>query len=102
MIAWDAPGAGSSADPPEWFRMPDYAECLAGFAATLGLERAHVTGLSFGGALALQLAYRYPAIPATLILAGAYAGWTGSLGPDAAANGCARASTPRPSPQMRS
>ncbi len=79
VIAWDAPGAGRSSDPPEWFRMADYADCLAGFVAELGLGRVHVAGLSFGGALALELYRRHPSIPLTLVLAGAYAGWAGSL-----------------------
>jgi pimeloyl-ACP methyl ester carboxylesterase len=79
VVAWDAPGAGRSADPPESFRMPDYADRLAGFIDALGLERPHVIGLSFGGALALELYGRHPTIPATLVLAGAYAGWVGSL-----------------------
>ncbi|MGH9184249.1 MAG: alpha/beta fold hydrolase [Acidimicrobiales bacterium] len=51
-------------------------------AGALGLSRPHVLGLSFGGALALQLFGRHPAVPRTLILAGAYAGWAGSLEPD--------------------
>lgn len=71
VVAWDAPGAGRSSDPPESFRMPDYADCLAGFVGALGLERPHVVGLSFGGALALELYRRHPAIPMTLVLAGA-------------------------------
>ena len=79
VVAWDAPGAGGSADPPESFGMAGYADCLAGFIQQLGLERPHVAGLSFGGALALALYGRHPAIPATLILASAYAGWSGSL-----------------------
>lgn len=41
VVAWDAPGAGRSSEPPDWFRLPDYAECLAGFVRALGLERAH-------------------------------------------------------------
>ncbi len=79
VVAWDAPGAGRSSDPPESFRMPDYADCLARFVHALGLGRPHVTGLSFGGTLALELYRRHPTIPMTLVLAGAYAGWTGSL-----------------------
>ncbi len=82
VIAWDAPGAGRSSDPPESFRMSDYADCLAGFVATLGLGRPHVAGISFGGALALELYRRHSTLPATLILAGAYAGWAGSLPAD--------------------
>lgn len=79
VVAWDAPGAGRSSDPPESFGMAGYADCVAGFVNALGLERPHVAGLSFGGALALELPHRHPAIPMTLILASAYAGWAGSL-----------------------
>src|SRR2546427_6429206 len=79
VVAWDAPGSGRSSDPPESFRMPDYADCLAGFMEALGLRRPCIAGLSFGGALALELYRRHPTIPAALVLAGAYAGWSGSL-----------------------
>jgi pimeloyl-ACP methyl ester carboxylesterase len=79
VVAWDAPGAGRSSDPPESFGIDGYADCLAGFLGKLGIERPHVAGLSFGGALALRFAHRHPAIPISLILASAYAGWRGSL-----------------------
>ena len=79
VVAWDAPGAGRSSDPPESFGMAGYADCLAGLIERLRLERPHVAGLSFGGALALALFRRHSAIPRTLILASAYAGWAGSL-----------------------
>jgi pimeloyl-ACP methyl ester carboxylesterase len=79
VVVWDAPGAGRSSDPPESFGMAGYADCLAGFVDRLGLEKPHVGGLSFGGALALELYRRHSAIPTTLILASAYAGWGGSL-----------------------
>lgn len=81
VVAWDGPGSGGSSDPPESFRLSDYADCLGGFVAALGLERPHVVGLSFGGALALELYRRQPLIPRSLVLAGAYAGWAGSLPP---------------------
>jgi len=82
VVAWDAPGCGRSSDPPPTWRLPDYADCLAGFVRALDLPQPHVLGLSFGGALALQLFAQHPAVPRTLILAGAYAGWAGSLPPD--------------------
>jgi pimeloyl-ACP methyl ester carboxylesterase len=85
VVAWDAPGAGRSSDPPESFGMAGYADCLAGFVETLGLRRPHVVGLSFGGALALELYRRHSALPATLVLASAYAGWAGSLPAEIAA-----------------
>jgi pimeloyl-ACP methyl ester carboxylesterase len=79
VVAWDAPGAGRSADPPESFGVMGYADCLARFISELGLERPHVVGLSFGGTLAIAFAARHAAVPRTLVLASAYAGWAGSL-----------------------
>jgi pimeloyl-ACP methyl ester carboxylesterase len=80
VVAWDAPGAGRSSDPPATFRrLPDWADCLVGFIEALGLGRPHVGGLSWGGGLALELYRRHPGVVRTLILASAYAGWAGSL-----------------------
>lgn len=79
VVAWDAPGSGRSSDPPETFRLADYADCLAAFIDAIGLARPHIAGLSFGGALALELYRRHPTIPVSLVLASAYAGWAGSL-----------------------
>ena len=79
VVAWDAPGCGRSSDLPETFRLPEYANCLAAFIDELGLGRPHVLGLSFGGALALELYRQHPTGPKTLVLASAYAGWAGSL-----------------------
>ena len=84
VVAWDAPGAGESDDPPETFGIAGYADCLAGFIEALGLGSAHVLGLSFGGALALAFQNRHPALVRTLVLASAYAGWRGSLPAEAA------------------
>ncbi len=83
VVAWDAPGAGLSSDPPETFRLSDWADCLAGFIAALGLGRPHVAGLSWGGSLAIELYRRHPRVVRTLILVSAYAGWAGSLPADA-------------------
>lgn len=83
--AWDGPGCGDSSDPPETFRMSDYADSLAGFIEAIGIERPHVLGLSWGSTLALELYRRRPDIPRTLLLASAYAGWAGSLPPDVVA-----------------
>ena len=79
VVAWDAPGAGRSSDPPETFGMAGYADCLAGFIGALGLTDPHIVGLSFGGALAIELCRRHPVIPRSLVLESAYAGWAGSL-----------------------
>jgi pimeloyl-ACP methyl ester carboxylesterase len=79
VVAWDAPGAGGSSDPPEDLGIDGYAECLAGFVDALGLRPAVVVGLSFGGALAIALQRRHRDTTRALVLASAYAGWRGSL-----------------------
>jgi pimeloyl-ACP methyl ester carboxylesterase len=66
VVAWHAPGCGRSEDPPESFRLPEYADVVAELIAALGLSPAHVLGHSFGGALALELALRHPVAVATL------------------------------------
>jgi pimeloyl-ACP methyl ester carboxylesterase len=79
VIAWDAPGAGGSDDPPEPFGIEDWATTLAGFLDTLGIVRAHLVGLSWGGLLAQELYRQTPALVRSLVLADSYAGWKGSL-----------------------
>jgi pimeloyl-ACP methyl ester carboxylesterase len=79
VVAWDAPGAGRSSDPPERFGLAGYADCLAGFVERLGLRAPHIAGLSFGGIVALELHRRHATLPSSLVLASAYAGWAGSL-----------------------
>jgi pimeloyl-ACP methyl ester carboxylesterase len=46
---------------------------------TLGIERAHFCGHSWGGGLAMQIAYQHPHLVETLVLVG-----TGGLGPEVA------------------
>ena len=79
VVAWDAPGCGGSADPPEDFRLAHYADSLAGLIKMLGLHRPNVLGHSFGAGLALELYRRHPELLRSLVLAGAYAGWASSL-----------------------
>src|ERR1041384_6925574 len=80
VVAWNAPGAGDSSDPPEGFDMDDYADCLAAFLRALGFERANLVGLSFGAAMVLAAFHRHPGLPSSLALVSGYAGWVGSLG----------------------
>jgi len=79
VIAWDAPGAGQSVDPPESFEISDWADCLAGFLTAVGVQQAHIVGLSWGGLLAQEFYRRHPERVQSLVLADTYAGWKGSL-----------------------
>jgi pimeloyl-ACP methyl ester carboxylesterase len=82
VVAWDAPGCGRSSDPPESFRMADFARALAGLIEAIGLDRPHVLGHSWGTSLALELYRDQHPLLRSLVLVGAYAGWAGSLAPD--------------------
>jgi pimeloyl-ACP methyl ester carboxylesterase len=82
VLAWDAPGCGRSSDIPESWRMTDFAEALASWLDGIGVEHPHVLGLSWGSSVALELYRLHPHLPASLILASAYAGWAGSLPPE--------------------
>ena len=79
VVAWDEPGAGRSSDVPADFELADYANCLATLIEALELGPAHVAGLSWGGTVAQELYRLRPGLLMTLILAGSYAGWKGSL-----------------------
>lgn len=79
VIAWDAPGAGRSSDPPAGSSLDDWADWLAAFLTRLDLDQVHLAGLSWGGGLALAVAHRHPARVRSLTLMSAYAGWGGSL-----------------------
>ena len=79
VIAWDAPGAGYSSDPPDSFTLADWTQCLANFLDALGVARAHFAGLSWGGVLAQDFYTAFPNRVSRLVLADTYAGWKGSL-----------------------
>ena len=82
VVAWDAPGCGGSTDVPAGWTDHDWADVLADFIATLGLDRPVVCGLSLGSVMALVLARDHPEVAGALVLAGPYAGWAGSLPAD--------------------
>jgi pimeloyl-ACP methyl ester carboxylesterase len=79
VVAWDEPGAGHSGDVPAGFGLADYAHALAAVIDAVALGEAHVLGLSWGGTVVQELYRHRPDRVATLILAGSYAGWKGSL-----------------------
>ena len=60
VIAPDLPGFGRSPASKEGVSYEGYADVLAGVLTDLGIERAHVAGLSMGGGIALTFAARHP------------------------------------------
>ena len=84
LVAWDAPGAGRSGDPPEDWAIVDWCRALVCVLDDAGIDTALVVGLSWGGLLAQELFRLEPARVRGLVLADTYAGWAGSLGERAA------------------
>jgi len=59
-ISLDLRGTGESDKPAGAYTTETLADDVAGFMQALGLESAHVAGLSLGGAIAIWLAAKYP------------------------------------------
>ena len=59
-ISVDLPGSGESDKPPGPYSTHTYADQLSGFLGAIGVERAHVAGVSLGAAVATHLAARHP------------------------------------------
>jgi 3-oxoadipate enol-lactonase len=59
-IALDLPGTGESDKPPGPYSTEGYADQVAAFLGAIGVERAHVAGVSLGAAVGIHLAARHP------------------------------------------
>jgi pimeloyl-ACP methyl ester carboxylesterase len=60
-IAIDLPGTGESDKPAGPYSTDGYAEQVAAFLGVIGVEQAHVAGMSLGAAVGIHLAARHPA-----------------------------------------
>jgi len=68
VIAFDNRGVGQSDAPDVPYTTPMMADDTVGLMDTLGIERAHVCGVSMGGMIAQEIALRDPARVRTLQL----------------------------------
>ena len=59
-IAVDLAGSGESDKPAGPYSTDGYADQVAAFLSAIGVERAHVAGVSLGAAVGIHLAARYP------------------------------------------
>ena len=82
VITWDARAHGRSDSPqdPNAYGLTRFADDLKGLLDHLGIESAHIGGLSMGGSVTLHFGIRYPEMARSLIVAGA---GSGSVDPDA-------------------
>jgi pimeloyl-ACP methyl ester carboxylesterase len=72
-IEVDLPGSGESDKPAGPYSTEGYADQLAGFLEAIGVDRAHVAGVSLGAAVATHLAARHPERVRSLSLHSAWA-----------------------------
>jgi pimeloyl-ACP methyl ester carboxylesterase len=68
VVAPDLLGHGDSAKPPAEYSLGAHANVVRDFMAALGLARATLVGQSYGGGVAMQLAYQYPGLCERLVL----------------------------------
>src|SRR3954470_10161085 len=55
-ITVDLPGSGASDKPAGPYSTEEYADQVAAFLGVIGVERAHVAGVSLGAAVCMHLA----------------------------------------------
>jgi 3-oxoadipate enol-lactonase len=72
-IAFDYPGYGESDPAPEGTTRDDYASAIVSAMHELGVDRAHVCGLSLGGVIAIAANHHDPDRFASLVLADTFA-----------------------------
>jgi pimeloyl-ACP methyl ester carboxylesterase len=71
-IAVDLPGSGESDKPAGPYSTDGYADQIAAFLGAIGIEGAHVAGMSLGAAVGIHLAARHPGRVRSLAL---HSGW---------------------------
>lgn len=79
-ITFDAPGVGGSPAPLLPLPMCQLAALVARLATELGHRQIDVLGLSWGGTLAQELAWRHQKLVRRLVLAATTPGWGGRMG----------------------
>lgn len=72
-VAFDYPGYGDSDPAPEGLTRDDFATTILAAMSALGIDRAHVCGLSLGGVVVIAMHAVWPKRIASLVLADSFA-----------------------------
>ena len=68
VVVLDGPGHGRSLEPPPPFSLEDHADALIDAFTELGIGRAVLVGLSWGGMVAMRVAIKHPSRVAAMAL----------------------------------
>lgn len=68
VLVYDCRGMWQSDHPDGPYSMEQHADDLAALLSALGIEKAHIGGISYGGEISMVFALRYPARLRSLIL----------------------------------
>jgi 3-oxoadipate enol-lactonase len=79
VLTFDNRGAGQTSKPDVPYSIPMMADDTIGLMDALGIERAHVIGISMGGRIAIELAATHPERVDHLVLISTAATGTGRL-----------------------
>ena len=71
VLLYDCRGMWQSQHPPGPYSMELHADDLAALLDAMGIERAHIAGISYGGELSLAFALKYPGRTRSLIVSSA-------------------------------
>lgn len=75
-VVFDNRGAGRSSKPDYPYTMPMFADDTVGLMDALGIDNAHIVGVSMGGYIAQQIAVSYPEKVRSLVLISTHFGGT--------------------------
>ena len=68
VLVYDCRGMWKSEHPTGPYSMDQHADDLAGLLDALGIEKAHIAGISYGGEISMTFALKYPAKVRSLII----------------------------------
>lgn len=81
-VSWDARGYGDSDDYEGPLAFPMFAADLLRLLDHLGVEQAHLVGLSMGGRIAMDFYEAHPSRVASLVLCDTFPGYDASITPE--------------------
>lgn len=68
VLVYDCRGMWQSEHPAGPYSMQQHADDLAGLLKTLGIPRAHIAGISYGGEISMAFAIQYPQMTRSLVI----------------------------------